>query len=200
MISKPAVTSQPVDPLIRKRWSGREFVENEPVSREQIIALLEAARWAPSCWNDQPWRYLVFDRFHNKDAWQKAFECLSEGNQKWVIKTPVLLIAFADTQFTRNGKPNRWGQHDTGAASTSLCLQAASMGLMAHQMGGYDRDKVRETFGVPERYDIMSMIAVGHPADEKEIDPDELVRELEPRERAPLGEHFFDSAWEKPIA
>jgi nitroreductase len=200
MILKPAVTSQPIDPLIQKRWSGRAFVENQPVSREQIIALLEAARWAPSCWNDQPWRYIVFDRFHNKDAWQKAFECLSEGNQKWVIQAPVLLIAFADTRFTRNGKPNRWGQHDTGAASTNLCLQAASMGLMAHQMGGYDRDKVRETFAVPDQFDIMSMIAVGYPANEDQINPDELERELEPRERAPLGEHFFDSSWENPVA
>ena len=199
MILKPAVTSQPIDPLIQKRWSGRAFVENQPVSREQIIALLEAARWAPSCWNDQPWRYIVFDRFHNKDAWQKAFECLSEGNQKWVIQAPVLLIAFADTRFTRNGKPNRWGQHDTGAASTSLCLQAASMGLMAHQMGGYDRDKVRETFAVPDQFDIMSMIAVGYPANEDQINPDELERELEPRERAPLGEHFFDSSWKNPV-
>ncbi|MGW8247430.1 MAG: nitroreductase family protein [Acidiferrobacterales bacterium] len=199
MISKPAITSQPIDPLIQKRWSGRAFVENEPVSREQIVALLEAARWAPSCWNDQPWRYIVFDRFHKKDAWQKAFECLSEGNQKWVIQAPVLLIAFSDTRFTRNGKPNRWGQHDTGAASTSLCLQAASMGLMAHQMGGYDRDKVRATFGIPDQFDILSMIAVGHPANEDQINPDELERELEPRERAPLGERFFDSAWENPI-
>jgi len=200
MISKPATTSQPIDPLIRKRWSGRAFVENQPVAREQIVSLLEAARWAPSCWNDQPWRYIVFDRFHNRDAWQKAFECLSEGNQKWVIQAPVLLIAFADTRFTRNGKPNRWGQHDTGAASTSLCLQAASIGLMAHQMAGYDRDKVRQTFSIPDQFDIMSMIAVGHPAEENQIHPDELKRELEPRERAPLGERFFDSAWESPIA
>ena len=199
MISKPAVTSQPVDPLIQKRWSGRAFVENKPVARQQIIALLEAARWAPSCWNDQPWRYIVFDRFHNEDAWRLGFGCLSEGNQKWVITAPVLLIAFADTQFTRNGKPNRWGQHDTGAASTSLCLQATSMGLMAHQMGGYDRDKVRETFNIPDRFNIMSMIAVGHPAEEEQIDPDELARELEPRERVALGERFFDSGWEKPI-
>lgn len=199
MISKPAQTSQPIDALLRKRWSGRAFIENQPIAREQIIALLEAARWAPSCFNDQPWRYIVFDRFHDRDAWQKAYACLSEGNQKWVIQAPVLLIAFANTRFTQNGKPNRWGQHDTGAASTSLCLQAASMGLMAHQMGGYDRDKVRETFGIPEQFDIMSMIAVGHPADEQDLAGEQLERELQPRQRAPLGEHFFDSAWEKSI-
>lgn len=201
MISKPAVTSQPIDPLIQKRWSGRAFVADRPVEREQIIALLEAARWAPSCVNEQPWRYIVFDRFHDKDAWQKAFDCLNEGNRKWVIRTPVLLIAFADTLFAKNAKPNRWGQYDTGAASTSLCLQAASMGLMAHQMGGYDQEKVRETFSIPGQFDIMAMIAVGHPADDKsQIDPEQLERELEPRQRAPLGERFFDSAWEKPIA
>jgi len=199
MISKPALTSQPIDPLIEKRWSGRAFIHNQPVAREQIISLLEAARWAPSCWNDQPWRYIVFDRFHNEEAWQKAFQCLSEGNRKWVIQAPVLLMAFADTRFTRNGKPNRWGQHDTGGASTSLCLQAASMGLMAHQMGGYDRDQARETFGIPQRYEIMSMIAVGHPADEDALEAGERERELEPRQRVPLGERFFDSAWKNSI-
>lgn len=199
MISKPAAVSQPIDALLQKRWSGREFIEDRPVAREQIISLVEAARWAPSCFNDQPWRYIVFDRFHNKEAWDRAYACLNEGNQKWVWKAPVLIIAFADTQFARNGKPNRWGQHDTGAASTSLCLQAASMGLMGHQMGGYSQDKVRETFGVPEQFDILSMIAVGHPSSKAQIDPADLEGELAPRTRVPLGERFFDSAWENPI-
>lgn len=200
MISKPAETLQPIDPLIQRRWSGRAFVPDRPVTREQIIALLEAARWAPSCWGDQPWRYIVFDRHHNEAAWRQGFECLSEGNQAWVISAPVLMLAAADTQFTRNAKPNRWGHHDTGAASENICLQAASMGLMAHQMAGYDRDKARAVFGIPQRFDLMSMIAVGYPAPRETLAGDVLARELEPRQRAPLGERFFDSTWEKPIA
>jgi nitroreductase len=199
MISKPATTQQPIDPLIQKRWSGRAFIQDKPVSREHIISLMEAARWAPSCWGDQPWRYIVFDRFHDEAAWQSGFDCLNEGNQEWVVTAPVLLLAVADTKFTRNGKPNRWGHHDTGAASENICLQATSMGLMAHQMGGYNKDKARAVFTVPERFDMMSMIAIGYPAPQESLDGDALERELEPRSRAPLGERFFDSTWEVPI-
>jgi len=200
MISKPAQTREPIDPLIEKRWSGRAFLPERRVKREQIISLLEAARWAPSCFGDQPWRYIALDRFHNEAAWQMGFDCLTDGNKQWVITAPILLLAVADTEFTRNGKPNRWGHHDTGAASENICLQAASMGLMAHQMAGYDKDKAREVFAIPQRFDMMSMIAVGHPAPRETLGDEVLQRELEPRNRAPLGERFFDSAWEKPIA
>jgi nitroreductase len=200
MISKPAQTQQPINPIIQKRWSGRAFIPDKPVAREQIISLLEAARWAPSCFGDQPWRYIVLDRFHNDAAWQRGFACLTEGNRAWVITAPVLLLAVADTEFTRNAKPNRWGQHDTGAASVSICLQAASMGLMAHQMAGYDKNQARKEFGIPERFDMMSMIAVGHPAPQETLAGEILIREMEPRTRAPLGQRFFDSEWEKPVA
>lgn len=199
MISKPATSQQPIDPLIRKRWSGRAFIQDKPVTRDQIVSLMEAARWAPSCFGDQPWRYIVLDRFHNESAWLRGFDCLTEGNRQWVVTAPVLLLAVADTEFTRNGKPNRWGQHDTGAASENICLQAASMGLMAHQMAGYDKDKAREAFGIPRRFDMMSMIAVGYPASQGSLEGDTLKRELEPRKRAPLGDRFFDSGWETPI-
>lgn len=199
MIEKPAITSVPIAEPMASRWSGRAFVADAPVTQEQLTALLEAARWAPSCFGDQPWRYIVWDRFADEAEWQKGFSLLNEGNQAWVKDAAILMLAVGDTQFMRNAKPNRWGQHDTGAASMSICLQAASMGLMAHQMGGYDRERARVELGIPERFVLMSMIAVGTPAPQETLTGAILERELEPRQRAPLGERFFLNGWEKPF-
>ncbi len=100
-----------------------------------VLALAEAARWSPSCFGDEPWRYIVFDRQTDSEAWQKAFDCLAEGNQNWAAAAPLLLLAVAGLRFSSNEKANRWAQYDTGAASMSLCIQATSMDLMVHQMG-----------------------------------------------------------------
>ncbi len=199
MADKPAHTRVPIDNLIARRWSGRAFDRNSPVSRVHLTALLEAARWAPSCNGDQPWRYIVWDRFTDGESWHKAFECLSEGNRAWVKNAPLLLLATAHRIFDHNGKPNRWGQYDTGAASENLCLQAVALGLMAHQMGGFDAEKVRTTFHVPDQFDCMAMIAVGHPADPDILDSPYRERELAERARKPLEELFFEGAWQKTI-
>lgn len=200
MIEKPANTRQPIHEVLARRWSGRAF-EPTVISRKQIVALMEAARWGPSCFNDQPWRYLVWDKSRDPENWQKAFACLVEGNQSWVIDTPLLLAACASGKFAKKpGKPNRWGQHDTGAASASLCIQASTMGLMAHQMGGFDSEKLRTEFNIPQRYTPMAMIAVGHPvASAEQLDEDRKARELSPRERDPLGESFFEAIWGAPL-
>ncbi len=200
MVEKPANTQQPIHPVLAQRWSGRAF-ETTAISRDQIVALMEAARWAQSCFNDQPWRYLVWDKNSDPENWQKAFACLVEGNQSWVINTPLLLAACADSEFTKKpGKPNRWGQHDTGAASASLCIQAASMGLMAHQMGGFDSDKLCTEFNIPPRYTPMAMIAVGYPvASADQLDADSKARELAPRERNSLEDSFFEASWGTPL-
>src|SRR6478609_6505783 len=159
-MQKPAITQVPIDPILANRWSGRAYDASKPVSHEQIIALLEAARWAPSCFGDQPWRFVVWDKQADPKAWQKAFDCLAPANQAWVKDTPVLMLVCADTLFNHNQQPNRWGQYDTGAAAENICLQAASMGLMAHQMGGFNADKARETFAIPEQYIPMAMLCV----------------------------------------
>ena len=200
MIEKPANTQQPIHDVLAQRWSGRAF-ESTVISREQIVRLMEAARWAPSCFNDQPWRYLVWDKNSDAENWQKAFACLGEGNQRWVINTPLLLAACADEEFSKKpGKANRWGQHDTGAASASLCIQASTMGLMAHQMGGFDSEKLRTTFSIPQRYTPMAMIAVGHPvASIEQLNENNKARELAPRTRNPLGESFFEAIWSEPL-
>lgn len=199
MQTKTASTQVAVHDLLARRWSCRAFDKTKPVSREQIVALLEAARWAPSCYGDEPWRYIVWDRNSDEAAWQKAFACLGEWNQNWVKNAPVLLLSTAYSLFRKNGTPNRWGQHDTGAASENLCLQAVALGLMAHQMGGFDEEKTRSTFNIPKEFALMAMIAVGYQG-EPEVLNDELKGlELAERVRTPLGEHFFEGDWGVPV-
>jgi nitroreductase len=197
---KPALTQVPIDSTLANRWSGRAYDASKPVSEEQPIALLEAARWAPSCFGDQPWRFIVWDKNVDLAAWQRAFDCLVPGNQAWVKDAPVLILTTADTLFNHNGKENRWAQYDTGAAAENLCLQATSAGLMAHQMGGFDVAKTREVFAIPEQYTLMAMISVGYPADISTITGEALERETAARTRRPLGELFFSGAWGNPAA
>jgi len=198
-MQKPAITQVAIDKTLAERWSGRAYDAAKTVSQEQIIALLEAARWAPSCFGDQPWRFIVWDKTTDPASWQQAFDCLVPGNQAWVKDSPVLLVALADSLFNHNGKENRFGQYDTGAASENLCLQATAMGLMAHQMGGFDANKTRETFAIPEQYALMAMISVGYPADVSTLTGEVLERETAPRTRRPLGELFFKGTWGKAV-
>lgn len=198
-MQKPAITQVPINETIANRWSGRAYDVSKPVSSEQIIALLEAARWAPSCYGDQPWRFIVWDKNTDTQAWQRAFDCLAPGNQAWVKDAPVLLLTCADTLFNHNGQPNRWGQYDTGAAAENLCLQASHMGLMAHQMGGFDADKTREAFAIPAQFTPMAMLTVGYPADITIVTGEALARETAERKRKALGELFFTETWGKPI-
>lgn len=199
-MKKRAITSVPIHELIADRWSGRAYDPDKPIIHEHVIALLEAARWAPSCYGDQPWRFIVWDRSRDAAGWRRAFECLAPGNQAWVKDAPLLLLSMADTLFKHNGQSNRWAQHDTGAATENLCLQAIALGLMAHQMGGFDPDNARAAFGVPQQYTLMAMIAVGYPANPAAFSVEIRERETAPRKRRELGELFFDATWDKPVA
>ena len=195
IIDKPAHTQTPIHELIAQRWSGRAYDPNKSVSHEQLLAIIEAARWAPSCFGDEPWRYIIWDKHSDKQSWQRAFDCLAPGNQEWVVDAPVLMLASADSEFQKNGKPNRWGQHDTGAASENLCLQATALGLMAHQMGGFDSDKIRGEFMIPERFTPMAMITIGYQLDQAALQGEIKEREMAPRERQALASRFFAGAW-----
>jgi nitroreductase len=198
-MQKPAITSVTIQETIAKRWSGRAYDATIPVSHEQIIALLEAARWAPSCFGDEPWRFIVWNKQADEKAWQQAFDCVVPNNQTWVKHAPVLILVCADTLFGHNQSPNRWAQYDTGAAAENLCLQATHLGLMAHQMGGFNADKAREKFNIPAQFTPMAMISVGYQGDANDLPDDLNARELAERKRKVLGELFFDGVWDKPV-
>lgn len=195
MIDKPADTSAPVHDLILSRWSGVAYDPDQPVGQEALRAIAEAGRWAPSCFGDQPWRIVFCDRHTDEQAWRKAFDCLSEGNQPWCRHAPVLTVVCADTQFVKNGKPNAWGAYDTGAAAVSMCLQARHLGLMTHQMAGFDADAIRAAFAIPARYTPMAMMTIGVQIAEDRIPEAFRDRELKPRVRDALADHFFLNGW-----
>ncbi|AFJ01215.1 nitroreductase [Methylophaga frappieri] len=197
MIAKPANTAEPIAEIIAARWSGRAYDASRAVSEAQITALCEAARWAPSCFGDEPWRFIIWDRFHDAESWQKAFDCLVEGNQAWAKNAPVLILAASVEHFSHNDKPNRWTGYDTGAASVSLCLQATQLGLMSHQMGGFDSNAMRETFAIPESVHLWSMNAIGYALPLEALGAEQREKELSPRKRRPLEQQFFHGGWQQ---
>jgi nitroreductase len=198
-MQKPAITQAPIHDIIANRWSPRAYDASKAVSQTQLISLLEAARWAPSCFGDEPWRFIVWNKNQDVKAWEKALACLVPGNQEWAKDAPVLILICADTLFSHNQKANRWSPYDTGAAAVSLCLQATSMGLVTHQMGGFDGEKTRAAFGIPAQTEMMSMLAVGYAADADTLSDERKAREVAPRKRRPLGELFYDGVWNQPI-
>jgi nitroreductase len=199
MQAKPAITRVKIHDLIQARWSPRAFDADKAISHEDLLALLEAARWAASCFNDQPWRFVVCDKNTDADSWQNAWESLVERNQLWAKNAPVLILAVAMNNFNHNDKPNRWGAYDTGAACANLSLQATALGLIVHQMGGFDSEKAREVFHLPHACTPMAMLAVGYQADTDVLHEDFKASELAARSRATLPERFYAGQWGKDI-
>ncbi len=196
MIEKPADTRQPIHDLLRRRWSPRAF-SPRPVEPEKIVSLLEAARWAASCFNDQPWSFLVSTRGEG-EAFDRMLSCLVEANRVWARSAPVLMISVARLAFARNGRLNRHAFHDVGAAAACLTIQAMALGLWVHQMAGIERDRVRELYAIPEGHEAVAGIAVGHAGDPEELPAPLRQREHAPRERRPLEEIAFAGSWGMP--
>lgn len=195
MFAKNAQTSEPIADMLAKRWSGVAFDPERHIAAADLTAMLEAARWAPSCYGAQPWRFLLWRRREDPDNWARAFACLAEANQIWAQHAALLLLAVADSEFSHNGKPNRWAQYDTGAASMSLCAQAAALDIMTHQMGGFNADRIRAEFAIPERFQCMAMIAAGYQLPERNIPEAFKEREYRERQRLPLDTIVFDGTW-----
>jgi nitroreductase len=195
---KPAPADYTLDDEIARRWSPRIFEEGRAVERDKVMTLLEAARWAPSCFNEQPWRYLVFDGT-DAEALARARACLVEGNA-WALKAPVLMISIARDNFTHNEEPNRTAQHDVGLASENLVLEAVELGLVAHQMAGFNVARARREFNIPEGFTVLAMIALGYPYRGSLDDLDEKTRgkELTSRSRKRVSEIAFTGTWEAP--
>jgi nitroreductase len=184
------INKQDLLELMRKRHSGRSYDSTRTVAQEDMNALMEAARLTPSCYGDEPWRYVICSKQRNQNAWEKLLSCLTEPNQKWAKNAQILIISLSAKNFQKLNKgKNFWGSYDTGAASYALTLQAASMNLMAHQMGGFDGDKIVEKFNIPDDFNVMSVIAVGYEKDGAEV---------KKKERKPVEEILFYDEWPKP--
>ncbi len=192
-MKKSAPAHFSIHSLLAERWSPRSFADR-PVEPAKLAQLFEAARWAPSSYNDQPWFYVVATR-ENPAEFQKMLACLVEFNQAWAKAAPVLAISVARTKFKHDGSANRHAQHDVGAASASLALQAHSLGLAVHQMAGFDADRARAAYHIPADCEPMAAMAIGYPGDPAAL-PDKLrERELAPRSRRPISEFVFAGDW-----
>lgn len=182
---KPATTDVPLHPLLARRWSPRGFDNAHALTPEQLTALLEAARWAPSANNSQPWRFVVGQR--GDATFDEIFGVLAAGNQLWAGAASALLVVVADTRFA-NGDPNPFAVYDTGQAVANLVAQAGHEGLFAHQMGGFDRAAAAERFHLADGLQPVVVVAIGrHDADATLTEP-LAERERAPRVRRPISE------------
>jgi nitroreductase len=195
-MEKPAVVAHPIESLLQHRWSPRVFA-SKSVEREVLLRLFEAARWAPSSYNEQPWRYIVATQ-ENPERLKEAQSVLSPGNA-WATKAPVLICSVAQLAFARSDKPNRHAFHDVGAASENLLLQATALGLLGHQMAGFDVEKARVVFQIPEGYEPVAMMAVGYPGPLESLTEEQRAHEERPRVRRPVQEFVFDGRFGDPI-
>ncbi len=180
-----------VHDLIRRRWSPRSF-SALAVEPEKLGQLLEAARWAPSAANEQPWRFIIATKDQSEEFAMIA-STLMESNAIWAGKAPVLMIALAKLHFSHNGKANRHALYDVGQAVASLSLEATDLGLSLHQMGGFYPEKVRELFQISEGYEPVAAIAIGYSGAPEELPEALRARETAPRTRKPLSELVLPS-------
>jgi nitroreductase len=186
MESQSSKTEYPVSSLIKKRRSKRAYLD-KPVEQEKINSLFEAARWAPSSMNEQPWSYLYATK-DQKELWNKLFDTLMEGNRIWVKDAPLLVLSLTRKNFERNDRENTTAKYDLGGANAFLTLQATEMGLNVHQMGGFNAHQVRLDLNIPDEYDIGVIMAIGYPGD-----PDLLPENLKQREVAPRFRKMQDA-------
>jgi nitroreductase len=192
-MKKPAPTDYPTNDLITHRWSPRAFA-TKPVPADVLRSLFEAARWAPSSNNEQPWAYLVATQ-DDAENFASMVSVLVEFNANWAKKAPVLALAVSELSFAKNGTPNRNAQYDTGAASALLTVEATSRGLFVHQMAGFDPAKARQVFSIPEGWEPIAALAIGHPGDPATLPQPYQDREAAPRTRKPLREFVMTGQW-----
>jgi nitroreductase len=194
---KEARTDHPVQAAIARRWSPYAFADRD-VSDADLCALFEAARWAPSSYNEQPWSYVVATR-SRAAAFERLLSCLAEANQLWARAAPVLALGVATLRFRRNDKPNKAALHDLGLAAGNLVLEATARGLHVHQMIGIEPERAREVYAIPEGSEAVTALAIGHAGDPSILPPKLEAIDRAPRERRPLREFVFADAWGRPF-
>ena len=192
---KQAPAVEGVLPAVLGRWSARAFAPR-PVAEADLTRIFEATRWAASAYNEQPWRFLV--GFAGDDTHRKLAASLIEFNRAWASSAPVLILGLAKRTFTHNDTPNDWAMYDLGAATATLTIQAAALGLTTHTMAGYDHQGARTTLGIPDDYLTGAVIALGHQGEPEQLGHEKLLElETSARTRKPLEELVFTS-WGKP--
>jgi nitroreductase len=198
VMSKQAATDYPVHELIANRWSPYGF-DDRLIPWDDIWSLLEALRWAPSSYNEQPWSYILARR-DQADDFARVLSCLVEGNQAWAKAASVLMLCCTSLTFSRNGQPNAAATHDLGLAAGNLCLEATARGISVHQMIGILPDRAREVFAIPDGVQPLTAMAIGYAAAPDKL-PDKLKqRDTAPRNRKPIRDFVFAGTWGRPMA
>jgi nitroreductase len=193
MSKKSAFTDHPIHELLAERWSPYAF-QDRLVSEADLCSLFEAARWAASSYNEQPWSYIVSTK-ENPELFQQLLSCLVDANQFWAKDAPVLALGIVSHKFTRNQENNRAATHDLGLATSNLVVEATAREICVHQMIGILPDKARDLFEIPEGYEAWTAIAIGYQGDPMTL-PDALKeRDLMPRQRKPLDQFVFSEKW-----
>jgi nitroreductase len=187
-----------IHPLLAQRRSQRAF-SSKPVEPEKLSTLLEAARWAPSSFNEQPWSFIVTTR-QNKPAFELLLGCLLEYNVRWAQHAPVLILSVARLTLASSGEPNRHALHDVGQATASLTFQANSCGLTVCQMAGFDVEKARDAFSIPPDHEPVAVAAIGYPGDPTGLPEKLRQKELTPQQRKPFQDFVFEGRWGVPAA
>lgn len=196
VLQKHAETSAPVHDIIGRRWSPRAF-DSRHVEPAKLRSLFEAARWAASSYNAQPWYFIVATK-DEPEAYKKILESFVEFNQGWAKSAPVLAISVAANKFAHNGEPNRHSFHDLGQAAATLALEATNLGLQVHQMAGILPDKAKQLFHIPDGHEAVAGIAIGYPGDPGSLPEQLRAQEHGPRQRKPLESFVFTGDWGKP--
>ena len=192
-MERPAPAGHPIEDEIKNRWSPRAFA-GRMVEPEKMRSLLEAARWAPSSFNEQPWYFLVATK-DDEAEYGKILGCLTETNQQWARLAPVLMISVARMRFQKNGKPNRHAYHDVGLAVANLIFEATALGLFVHQMAGFSPEKVKELYKVPGDFEPVAAVAIGYVGEINDLPENFREKETAPRQRKPLDSFVFQGAW-----
>ena len=195
-MNKSAQTQYPILDFLKNRWSPRAFAAR-PVELHKLLSLFEAARWSPSGGNQQPWSFIVTNQTE-REPFEKLLGTLNERNQDWAKHAPVLVLSVVQRERA-TGQPNPWATYDVGQAVAHLSVQATALGLVVHQMAGFDRQKAAELFALPEGYDALTVFAIGYEGDPATLPAGLRERELEQRSRKPLKEFVFDGAWQAPL-
>ena len=196
-MKKPAQTNHQIHDLLTHRWSPRAF-SDQMVENEKILAMLEAARWAPSSFNEQPWSFIIATK-DNPEEFERLLSCLTEGNIRWARFAPLLMLSVAKLIFDRDEKPNRHAFHDVGLAVGNLIVQARHLDLHVHQMAGIFVDKIRETYNIPDTHEPVAGIAIGYYGALDQLTEDLRQRELSERTRKALEQFVFSGYWGKPL-